>query len=856
MNEKDNAFPVRAPLADCYRAFRLPSGDVSKLDRRAPMLHECVALPSTRFQNMVRVRRLVLFALLLPLVAHAQPAERTSPLSVQQIMQEPEPWVGDWPDDPRWHESGDTLYFDWNPDGRFESDSLYKVARAGGEPVKVPPAERRSHPPTFDGWHHGEHVYTDGAERKVYTADGDLYLYDRAADEQTRLTDTRAQVSDPRFSPDGSRILFQRDDNLFSLDLTTGRLRQRTDIRSGPEPQDESPTPREEFLQAQQLELFETFREEKAEDERADTLQEHDRQAADPPPTFYTGDAQVTDLRLDPTERFVTVALQSQPDAADPTEVIDYVTRSGHADVLQARPKVGIPPDAFALHVQDLARDTTLEVNLHQLPGAYDVPEYRQEQGVDLDSGAAKRALYSYGPYWSPDGDHAVLVVRADDNKDRWIARLDPTTGDLTVLDRQHDAAWIGGPGISAYGGPGTVGWMPDGERFYFQSEATGYSHLYTVDVESGATTQLTSGDFEIHDPQLSRDGSTWFFTSTRHSPHERHLYRMPAEGGSMTRLTQAPGTHTSALSPDGNRLATLYTTSTQPADLYLRDATAEASRTRVTESPTEDWSAYDWRDPGTLRFEASDGVEVPAHVFRPEDPNGAAVLFVHGAGYLQNVNDAFTPYFREYMFHNLLTDLGYTVINVDYRGSAGYGRDWRTAVYRHMGGRDLQDYVDASEWVADTYDIRPERQFIYGGSYGGFMTLMALFTAPEHFGGGAALRSVTDWAHYNDVYTSNILNTPQTDSLAYARSSPIYHAEGLEDPLLMPHGLVDTNVQAQDIFRLTQRLIELGKEDWELALYPVEGHGFEEPASWTDEYRRILDLIQSSVGPERSDAQ
>jgi dipeptidyl aminopeptidase/acylaminoacyl peptidase len=121
----------------------------------------------------------------------------------------------------------------------------------------------------------------------------------------------------------------------------------------------------------------------------------------------------------------------------------------------------------------------------------------------------------------------------------------------------------------------------------------------------------------------------------------------------------------------------------------------------------------------------------------------------------------------------------------------------------------------------------------------------MALFTEPGRFGGGAALRSVTDWAHYNDPYTSNILNTPQTDSLAYARSSPIYFAEGLADPLLMAHGLIDGNVQPQDIFRLSQRLIELGKRDWELAIYPVEGHGFTEPSSWADEYRRILELAE-----------
>ncbi len=802
----------------------------------------------------IRFGVLLLCLALLPPIVTAQPAERTSSLSVEQIMQDPEEWVGDWPENARWHENGEILYVDWNPEGRFESDSLYKVPRDGDEPTKVAPDERRAHPPTFDGWHHGEHVYTDDFSRKVYSADGDLYLYDRETDTQTRLTDTRTDETSPRFSPDGNRVIFRREDNLFSLDLTTGLVRQRTDLRSGSAPEDPDPSPREEFLEDQQTDLFETLRKRKEEEEATEAAETRDEQADDPPPTFYTEDHQVDALHLDPTERFVTLALQSAPDAAEPTKVIDYVTQSGHADVLDARPKVGIPPGAFALHVQDLERDTTIEVDLHQLPGAYDVPAYREKQDAELDSSEAKRALYSYGPYWSPDGNHAVLVVRADNNKDRWIARLDPETGDLTVLDHQHDEAWIGGPGISAYGGPGTVGWVPETDRFYFQSEETGYSHLYTVDVETGETTQLTSGDFEVLDARLSQDGSAWFLTTNRHSPHQQHLERMPGGGGEMTRLTTREGTHDATLSPDAERLATLYSTTNRPADLYLKDATADAPLDRVTESPTEDWLEYDWRMPEITRFEASDGVEVPAHVFRPDNPNGAAVFFVHGAGYLQNVLRDFPPYFREYMFHNLLADLGYTVVDVDYRGSAGYGRDWRTAVYRHMGGRDLQDYVDAAEWVGTTYDIPAERRFIYGGSYGGFMTLMALFTAPDHFGGGAALRSVTDWAHYNDVYTSNILNTPQTDSLAYARSSPIYHAEGLEDPLLMPHGLVDQNVQPQDIFRLTQRLIELGKDDWELALYPVEGHGFEEPSSWTDEYRRILELIEATVGPNRTD--
>ncbi len=121
------------------------------------------------------------------------------------------------------------------------------------------------------------------------------------------------------------------------------------------------------------------------------------------------------------------------------------------------------------------------------------------------------------------------------------------------------------------------------------------------------------------------------------------------------------------------------------------------------------------------------------------------------------------------------------------------------------MGGRDLQDQVDASKYLVQTFQIEPKRIGIYGGSYGGFITLMALFTESTHFGAGAALRSVTDWAHYNQGYTSNILNLPQNDTLAYRQSSPIYFAAGLQDPLLMAHGMVDTNVHFQDIVRLTQ---------------------------------------------------
>jgi len=166
------------------------------------------------------------------------------------------------------------------------------------------------------------------------------------------------------------------------------------------------------------------------------------------------------------------------------------------------------------------------------------------------------------------------------------------------------------------------------------------------------------------------------------------------------------------------------------------------------------------------------------------------------------------------------------------------------------MGGKDLSDQVDGARYLVSEEGVDADRIGLYGGSYGGFITLMGLFTAGDTFKSGAALRSVTDWAHYNNGYTGRILNLPQDDEEAYEQSSPIYFAENFrpDQHLVMLHGMVDTNVHYSDVVRLAQRLIELGKQNWELASYPVESHGFVEPASWTDEYRRIFELFERTL--------
>jgi dipeptidyl aminopeptidase/acylaminoacyl peptidase len=298
-----------------------------------------------------------------------------------------------------------------------------------------------------------------------------------------------------------------------------------------------------------------------------------------------------------------------------------------------------------------------------------------------------------------------------------------------------------------------------------------------------------------------------------------------------------------------------LYSYSNKPWELYLQQnipASGNAKKAPAVQitnlAQSEEFKTYNWRDPELITFTARDSARVYARLYRPAQPhaNKPAVIFVHGAGYLQNAHKWWSSYFREYMFNNLLADNGYTVLDIDYRGSAGYGRDWRTGIYRYMGGKDLDDIEDGARYLVQKCGVKPQHIGLYGGSYGGFITLMALFKKPAIFEAGAALRPVTDWAHYNHGYTSNILNEPFNDSIAYHRSSPINFAAGLNDHLLICHGMVDINVHFQDVVRLTQRLIELGKDNWELSVYPMEDHGFVEPESWTDEYKRIFRLFET----------
>ena len=763
-----------------------------------------------------------------------------SPLTVDYIMRDPI-WMGTFPSGHYWSANSKQIYFNYNPEKNL-TDSLYKLdAVAGAKATQVSWQEEKTLKK--------EGIYSADESLKLYKKGNQILLEDVKKGKTTTLFDWYGPLDKLKFLANEQYIAFSSELNFYRFDRTTNRLEKLTSITNGSKPNKSKPAEsgKINFLEQENLALLEEVRKRKEAQKAGQSYRASIREVDEEEFVFYTEGKSLSNMQLSADARFVTFTVFTPAATANKgTKVPDYTAASGYTEDLNSRPKVGTSAGKSEIGIYDLQQDTVYYVNTTTLPGIKDAPDYRADY-PERTWEVKNREISLTGPTFSPDGTKAVIQARAADNKDRWIASIDLTTGALTTLDRQRDEAWIAGPGI---GWGGTLGWLPDSKHLYFQSEESGYSHLYLVDVITKEKKPLTAGKFEVFDPFLSKDKKSWYLTTSEVHPGERHFYRMPLMGGKMEQLTSMVGENQVVLSPDEKQLAILHSYSNVPTELYVQENKVGAKPIRLTSGQSEEFKSYAWRDPQLVRFAAQDGAQVPARLYLPEPSkkNGAAVIFVHGAGYLQNVHKWWSSYFREYFFHNLLTDLGYTVLDIDYRGSAGYGRDWRTGIYRHMGGKDLSDHVDGANFLMKQHGVEAGRIGIYGGSYGGFITLMAMFNHGDVFASGGALRSVTDWAHYNHGYTANILNTPEEDPIAYRRSSPIYFAEGLKGNLLIAHGMLDVNVHFQDVVRLSQRLIELKKDNWEMAVYPVEDHGFVTPSSWTDEYKRILKLFNTTL--------
>jgi dipeptidyl aminopeptidase/acylaminoacyl peptidase len=851
-------------------------------------------------------------ALLLAAPVAAQPPSPPGELTLERIMADPD-WIGNAPEDAYWSDDSKAVYYEQKRQGS-ELRDLYRIdlpaaSAESASPEKVADAERGSISVAEGEW-------SADRTKRVYVREGDVYVRDLRTGEVRQLTRTADEETDAEFLTgvgDGDgRVAYHRGGQVYVRDLASGLELQAADLRTEKDPEAEEAEAEADadYLERQQKRLFQVIRKDEAED-KAERNRERELQAADPtrpPLPFYLGDdIDVTGASISPSGRWMLVAVaDADRDRGERSLMPEYVTESGYVETEKERPKVGtgdgkgeslllLNLEAHEVHELDWKALPGIDVDplaelraaaearreereaedgavagtsgkaagggTPEAAGGEEKEEKEDEGGADSEKGL--RAVSVGQVVWNRAGDRAAVMVFSRDNKDRWIATVDFQGARLVPRERLTDPAWINWDFNE-------MGWLADGSTLWLLSEESGYSQLYLHALAGagaragagggdGGRRRATPGCSVVSSVTLSPDGRYLYYLDNQGDPAVYEVYRVPVAGGAPEKLTDLGGLNDYVLSPDGSGLLVTHSTATRLPDLWLQDARPGAAARRLTDTVSPAYAAVDWTEPRIVPV-PSTHVKPPiwSRLYLPKgfDPHRAepypAVIFIHGAGYLQDAHAGWSYYFREHMFHTLLTRRGCLVLDMDYRGSAGYGRDWRTAIYRDMGHPELEDLEDGVAWLAATRDVDRRRVGVYGGSYGGFLTLMALFRDPGLFAAGAAIRPVTDWAHYNDPYTSDILNTPDVDPEAYERSSPIEYASGLSDPLIILHGMVDDNVFFQDTVRLAQRLIELGKQNWWVAFYPVESHDFQQPSSWLDAYRRIDRLFEELVLPAK----
>ncbi|MGV6814085.1 MAG: prolyl oligopeptidase family serine peptidase [Phycisphaerales bacterium] len=813
----------------------------------------------------------VLAAMLLIAQGHA--AEPT----LKQITAEPD-WIARSPRNPRWLVDGSAIRFSQRRPGLvgrdFTDDYLIFRSNPDAQPAKITPENPGPYFLNAGDWN------TDHS-RRLLTRGGDLFLYNSTTNSATQLTQTADRESSAFFLTNDTAYAFSRDGVWIIRSLDDPWEFQAADIRFADAPKDEQDDPEYTILEQEQRDLFDIVN---LHDQREamrfeDTKAWRDTDPTAVPGPFYMGkDKRPMGDWLSPSGDFIIVATAPKARPNDKRDIMpNYVTDDGYISTQSVRPKVGNQSRSpISLALLDLKNERIIELPLDDLPTIKadplawikepkadepdtdkpdtDKPEADESKSGESESDTSSdqldtpRPVSLLGVRWSDSGRFAAVMLRSHDNKDRWITLIDneSESPEMIAAHHLHDDAWINWDFNE-------FGFIPGSDTLWYLSEESNYAHLSTR-APDGTITQHTSGPFEVRDIRFTHDGSTAYLRSNRTHPGIEELEALDLSTNTLTPMTSMGGTIESyRLSPDESQAIITYSNINSPPELYLIDLKPNATPRRLTHTITDAFTAMHFQTPKIVPIPSSH-TEQPIYtrVYLPDSEKFPGkrplIVFSHGAGYLQHANYEWSYYFREHMFHTILTNEGFIVVAPDFRASAGYGRNWRTAIYRQMGYKELEDFKDTIDYAVTNYNADPTRVGIYGGSYGGFMTLMAMFLEPETYTCGAALRSVTDWRHYNHGYTSNILNTPEIDPEAYDISSPINHAEGLQGHLLMLHGLQDDNVVAQDIIRLSQRLIELEKQNWELALAPIEPHGYHEPSSWLDQMRRIHKLFRDEL--------
>jgi dipeptidyl-peptidase-4 len=582
---------------------------------------------------------------------------------------------------------------------------------------------------------------------------GDLFLYDLEKLEFRRLTDTPQEEIYPSFSPDGGKVGFARDFDLYCIDLSTGAEKRLTH--------------RENSLILNGV---------------PDWV--YDEELAMRVSYWWSSDSQ----------RIAYIQLDESPVTTFP--ITDDLSMPVSGLEEQKYPKAGDPNPIVRLGVVGIGDVETVWVD----------PRFEGESYiVQVD--------------WLPSGGAMAFQVLNRDQTRLDLKLWNPSGGGVRTVLSEVDPAWVNTRGDQIK--------LIDDDNFLWLSERDGRRHIYLYTTDTGEARQLTMGEWEVSSVYgLDEQGRYVYFQATEKSPLERHLYRVALDGSGFERLTEEEGTHFMNLGPKGKYYIHYFSDPVTPARTDIRriDGTKVCT---FDDGKIPALDKYTFSPPEYFTVTAEDGATLWALMVKPYDFDPGkkypVIVSIYGGPESQGVRKGWGG--TGYLFQQMMTQHGFIIFKIDNRGTAARGREWTKIVHRNLGYWELRDHVEGIKYLKTLPYIDGDRIGIYGGSYGGYMTLFALCNAPDVFKAGVSSAPVTDWRLYDTIYTERYMDTPQDNPEGYESSSVLKAAHKFNGKLLLIHGAMDNNVHMQNSVLVIDELVKAGKQ-FELMVYPRERHG------------------------------
>lgn len=462
--------------------------------------------------------------------------------------------------------------------------------------------------------------------------------------------------------------------------------------------------------------------------------------------------------------------------------------------------------------------------------GVIDVGQNEQEW-MDMDIGDG----YIPRLYWtSREGELGIVHLNRPQNKLSLFFH-DVNSGDGELIMEETSDTWI--DVFDFFAGVDHLFFFPDDrEEFFWISDRDGWSHLYRYNYEGELQNQVTDGEWEVTNVHaIDSENEQVFFTSTEESPLERHLYKIGFDSGKKEQLTRERGEHDISMGSNSRFYIDRYSNTETPTQVALWNTDGDELKTLEENEEVQEYiEQHVYAPQELLTVETKDGKEYDASIIKPidfdEEESYPLLLNIYGGPGAQGVYDSFeTGGWTQY-----LAQEGYVIVNINNRGSGGYGSEFEKQVYQRLGELEAEDFADVANTLAEESWIDGDRMAIRGHSYGGYISALTLLLHPNVFEVGIVGAPVTDWRLYDTIYTERYMGLLEENEEGYRQSSAVTHAANLEDHLFIAHSAMDENVHMQNTMQLITALTNEGK-DADLRIYPPGAHGvaYNQPSSF-----------------------